>query len=279
MNNIIIIGGDKRQKELYDILTSRGMKCIYISSSAETDGSLKINQNDILILPVPLSKDKENIYSSDKSFIMKIKDILKNIDNTNTIFAGGIPKALKAELDDKGIEFVDYLDSEETVLYNAYLTGLGALKLLFENTNEDIRYKKVLVTGFGRVAEFTAQALKNADCDVYVTARNKLKLIRAECMGYKIIDFEKKSSFLYLFDYIFNTVPENIFTEEDVGHIKGKYFELASAPYGADKEYFIGRENDYIDGKALPGRYFSRSAAEKLAEITLKHINYGNGGD
>ncbi|MBR6568181.1 MAG: hypothetical protein IKK60_05970 [Clostridia bacterium] len=279
MNNAIIIGGDDRQRELYGILTAQGLKCKYINSSDEAEKINGIKQKDIIILPVPLSKDKENIYSSNKSLSIRINDVLKRTDKTNMIFAGSIPKTLKAYLDEKEITFIDYLDSEETVQYNAYLTGLGAVKLLMENTKEDIRYKKTLVTGFGRVAEFTAQALKNVGCDVYITARNKLRLSKAECMGYKTIDLDKISSFMYLFDYIFNTVPVNIFTAEDVSHIKGRYFELASAPFGADKAFFINRENDYFDGGALPGRYFSRSAAEKLAEITLKHINLRNGGD
>ena len=277
MNNAIIIGGDKRQKELFSLLTAQGIKCAYINSTDDTE--IEIQPKDTVILPVPLSKDKEHIYSSDKGFVIKIKDILEKTDMTNMIFAGGISEEIKAYLDERNIPYVDYLDSEETVLYNAYLTGLGAVKLLLEITSEDIRNKKVLVTGFGRVAEFTALALKNAGCDVCVTARNPLQLLKSKCLGYKIIEFEKRSSFLYLFDYIFNTVPVNIFSEDDISHIKGKYFELASAPYGAHKAYFADRENDYSDGSALPGRYFSRSAAEKLAEITLKHINSRNGGD
>ncbi len=276
MNNIIIIGGDKRQSELNKILSAGGLNSRHINSS---DAEIKIKTGDIIILPVPLSKDKENIYSSDSGFNIKIKDVLNKTDETNVIFAGGFSDAVKAYLEEKNIEYSDYLDSEETVLYNAYLTGLGAVRLVLNKICEDITDKKVLVTGFGRVAEFSAQALKRIGCDVYVTARNRLQLLRAGCIGYKTIDFKKRGSFLYLFDYIFNTVPENIFSQKDVAHIKGKYIELASAPYGAKKELFINRENDYIDGGALPGRYLSHSAAEKLAEITLEYLNLRNGGD
>lgn len=279
MNNIIIIGGDKRQSELNRILSDEGMSCIYFNSSDDDLSSIELHRDDIVILPVPVSKDKETVYSSVKGFNVKLNDIISRLSCTNTVFAGGFSNAVKAYLKEKNVNYFDYLDSEELTVYNAYLTGLGAVRLLFRGTDEDVTDKKVLITGFGRVAEFTAGALRNAGCDVYITARKKLQLIRAECSGYRVIDFEKRSAFLYLFDYIFNSVPCNIFSEEDISRYKGKYFELASFPYGVNKEWFCHRKSDYYDGGSLPGRYLSRSAAEKLAEITLEHIKFRNGGD
>ncbi len=279
MDNIIIIGGDKRQTELRNLLSAQGYRCRHISSCDKTKSVCKIQKGDIIVLPVPVSKGNEDIYFSDSSFTVKLNDVLNQADDTNLIFGGGFSKAVKSYLDDKKISCFDYLDCEEFVLYNAYLTGLGVVRLLLANSSEDIRDKKVLITGFGRVARFTAQALKQAGCDVYVSARNKLQLTEAQCVGYKLIDFKKMSSFVYLFDFIFNTVPENIFSYEDINHLKGKYFELASSPFGVRREYFNGRDNDYIDGSSLPGRYLYRSAAEILAVITLKHINSRNGGD
>ncbi len=279
MNNIIIIGGDKRQTELKNILLSKGCRCTHINSPDKAEEKVNIRKEDVVILPVPVSKDKENIYTLNSCFRLKMNDVFSQIDATNLIFGGGISKAAKAYLDEKNAFCFDYLECDETVIYNAYLTGIGALKLLLEKTDEDVRDKKVLITGFGKVARFTAQSLKRAGCDVYVSARNRLQLTEAECFGYKTIEFDKMCSFLYIFDYVFNTVPENIFTLEDVCHIKGKYFELASAPFGARKEYFAGRENEYVFGGSLPGRYLPYSAAEKLAEITIKQINLRNGGD
>lgn len=279
MNNIIIIGGDKRQKELLNILSKQGYRCRYINSNERFENEVKIGTGDIIILPVPLSKDGEVVYSSDSNLKIKIKDVFTRIDSSNFIFGGNISKAVEAYLTEKNISFFDYLSSEEFVVYNAYLTGLGAVKLLSEETDCDIRNKKVLITGFGKVGRFTAQAMLKAGCDVYVSARNSFQLNEAECIGCKVIEFNKKGAMLFLFDYIFNTVPENIFTSEDISHIKGKYFELASAPFGVRRELFAGRENKYFFGSSLPGRYLSYSAAEKLAEFTVKHINSRNGGD
>ena len=279
MNNIVIIGGDKRQKMLSDILSNQGFVCRYIDSEEEFLKENCIFKNDIIVLPVPISKDREYIYSSNETFKLCISDVLSRADSTNFIFGGRITEAVKVYLTEKKIGYFDYSECEEFEIYNAYLTGLGAVKLLLENTEYDIKKKKALITGFGKVARFTAQEMLKAGCDVYVCARNKVQTAQAECSGCKIIEFEKRSSCLYLFDFVFNTVPENIFNLEDVVHLKGKYFELASAPFGVRKEFFKGREDKYIFGGSLPGKYLPCSAAEKLAEITVKHINLRNGGD
>ncbi|MBQ9913149.1 MAG: hypothetical protein IJO73_02865 [Clostridia bacterium] len=279
MNNIVIIGGDKRQKELKKILSDKGYTCRYIGSGYDIKGKSVVRSGDTVILPVPVSKDGESIYSSERNLLLSIKETVDNADCSNLIFGGNIPKVLKAYFDEKNIPYLDYLGCEELTLYNAYLTGLGAVRLLYENTESDIKGKKTLVTGFGRVARFTAQALLKEDCDVYVSARNSLQLTEAECYGFKTIKLREISSFLYLFDYVFNTVPENIFSFEDICHIKGKYFELASSPFGVKKEYFTDREESYVSGGSLPGRYLPYSAAEKLAQITVEHINMRNGGD
>ncbi len=279
MDNIVIIGGDKRQEALVRILRKVGYRCRHISSAGDIHRQDFINKGDVIILPVPVSKDGEYIYSSDSGLKIKISDILGKADSSNSVFGGNVSQAVKAYLAEKNIGCFDYLGCEELTAYNAYLTGLGAVRLLYENTDEDLKGKKVLITGYGRVARFTAREMLKAGCDVYVSARKDLQLTQAECEGCKVIEFDKMSSFLYLFDFIINTVPENIFFGEDVGHIKGKYVELASAPYGVSRELFVGKEEKYIFGGSLPGRYLPCSAAEKLAEITLRHINMRNGGD
>ena len=114
---------------------------------------------------------------------------------------------------------------------------------------------------------------------MYVSARRKLQQTQAECIGYKTVDFDKINFASDSFDYIFNTVPENIFLPEIAGKIEGLYFELASAPYGIDKKYFESNKKSYIFAGALPGRYYPYQSAEKLAEITVQYLKTRNGGD
>lgn len=279
MKSIIIIGGDRRQSYLKDIFLENGYICDHINSDEKNDILREISKFDAVMLPLPLSKDKEHIYSDNSSFSVKIKDIIGRMNDNQFLVAGTIDKALIAYLSEKKIDFFDYFECEDFVIYNAYLTAQGALRLLLENTNEFLRSKKALVTGFGRVARAVSETLKNNGMDVYIAARNPVQLEEAFCRGFKIIEIDKLSSRMFVFDHIFNAVPTNIFSKDDINHFSGKYFELASAPFGTDRAYFNGRPDDYIDGGALPGKYLPISSAKKIAEITLEHIINRKGGD
>lgn len=278
MYSITIIGGDRRQTEMNKLLNRMGYTSRQVISSADLICS-EAERNDVIILPVPVTKDGVNVYSSNSSGEIKLNDVLTSLTEDNFVFGGGFPDTVCSYFTDEKISYFDYLRSDEFAEYNAYLTGIGALRLLFENTNEDIRFKKILITGFGRVARYTAKVLSDMGCDVCVTARNPLQLMQAECVGYGTVEFERKKFCLQMFDYIFNTVPEIIFDQEEAGYMKGIYFELASAPFGVPKECFINKKEKHIYASALPGKYLAFSAAKKLAEITDRYLKLRNGGD
>ena len=135
--------------------------------------------------------------------------------------------------------------------------------------------KKVLITGFGRVAEALALNLRAVGTDVYIIARNPKQLLKARCLGFKTVNFSALGGIVCMFDYIFNTVPHRVFSESDVFRIRDDalYFELASKPYGADRYDFEKHKRKYIPGNALPGRFVPLSAAEIMADFienTLK---------
>ncbi len=279
MASVIIVGGDKRQSYLKDILSRKGYSCEHINS-AENIETLNILGNfDCLILPLPISKDGMNIYSDKSDFTVSIEDIIGKLKENQIVFAGSINKKLGSYFDEKKIKYYDYFDREDFQIFNSYLTAQGALRLLLENTDETIVSKKILVTGYGRVAKATAELFKNVGADVYIAARNKAQLEEAASRGFIPIDINRLSSRMLIFDYIFNTVPSNVFASSEIEHFRGKYFELASAPFGVNKEYFSKKNDYYIPGGSLPGRYFPYSSAEKLAEITIEYLYERKGGD
>ena len=170
MNSIVVVGGDERQKKLSLILTREGYSCINIFGNEDAQ-SHRISENDVLILPIPLTRNGTEIYSSDKSFNVKIYDFISDVNDSNMVFAGGIPNEICSYFDERKTDYFDYLKCDELTEYNAYLTGLGALIILNENTDKNINGKKALVTGFGRVAKYTAQTLREAGCDVCVCSQ------------------------------------------------------------------------------------------------------------
>ncbi len=272
-DTILIIGGDKRQDRLYEILKDKSYKCLRTNINS-VKALAEVNKHSIIVLPVPFSADGKYIYGSNPDFRLEVSDLLSALTNNNTVIAGGLSETIRNQLNEKGVKFYDILASDYFTEYNAFLTSQGALKLLLDNTECLVTGKKVLITGFGRVAESLAYILKGIGTDVFILARNHRQLLKASCLGYKTVNLSAKSSVLCMFDYIFNTVPSNIFSESDIFRIRDDtvYFELASPPCGAEKQHFEKHSKKYVFGGGLPGKFVSHSAAEIMADFIINTV-------
>lgn len=268
MEKFLIIGGDKRQKILYDLLKSEGKD---VSHMTETDTHI-ISSYSHIILPVPISKDGRNIYCSDSGFCLSLNDIADELIKSQTVFGGGFNEKFRSALQRKGIICLDFMADEDFVTANAYLTAQGALRLLLENTQEYIVSKKMLIIGFGRVAKALAAMLKSVGADIYIAARNPSQLKLAELCSYKTFQLNEMGSYLCEFSYIFGTVPFNVLTEDNIKLIRDDcvYFELASAPFTADRNDFDRFGKRYIPGGALPGNFLPVASGRLLCDYILR---------
>ncbi len=270
MQSIIIIGGDRRQTYLRDYFTEKGFFCRHINSQKENTNLDRIGQYDTVMLPVPLTKDGEYVYSYNDILLLKLSEVFENVRKGQKVIGGSFTKEMKALLSDLGAQVLDLCDIEEFLIYNSFLTAQGAVRLLVDSTQELLVGKKVLVTGFGRLGKSLAKSLDSLGVEVYVSARKPSDIQFCECIGYKTLSFDALRHCLHFFDFIFNTVPFPIFTNEDISFFTGKYFELASKPYGADRKIFL--KDNFIDGSGLPGKFTPVSAADKIGEFSLEFI-------
>ncbi|MFI3141356.1 MAG: dipicolinate synthase subunit DpsA [Clostridia bacterium] len=268
--NILILGGDLRQNKIQELLVSKNYTCTHLKTASECENiNQKIPLYDVVILPVPVSHDDIFLYSSDNQVKIELDTIVSSLCKGQLLIGGSISENLRSKLSKKSVEFFDFYENEELVLFNAYLTAQGALRLILENTDEYLSGKKVLITGYGRVAKASANILRAVGLDVYICVRNQEQKITAKCEGYKTLDFSELLPAMHIFDFILNTVPANVFdkTELSAMKTKAKYFELASVPYGIDKENFEISKEKFIKGNALPGRFLPSSAGEIITKI------------
>lgn len=265
---LLIVGGDLRQELLYEILNNKGYYCTR-ENSKESSAFERLVQASVIILPVPVSSDGKNVYSDNSDFKLDLSEFSKKISPRQLVLGGMFKRENKDIFNKNNVIYKDFGSFEHFLSYNAFLTAQGALRLLFDNTNSLLTGKRVLVTGFGRIGKALSNMLKNLNMEVFVAARNDVQLTEAVCLGYKTVRINDISSVIYLFDFIFNTVPENIFTECDIYHMRTgcTYFELASEPFGAKKEHFDRSDKKYVAGGGLPGKYVSYSAAKKIGEL------------
>ena len=127
---------------------------------------------------------------------------------------------------------------------------------------------------FVTIRHTLAKKLNSNGIEVFITARNKRKLSLAGIYGYKTIGLSSIKSCIYLFDYVFGTVPANILDVSDIYNLKDDctYMELASYPFTAKEEDFRLFNKKYINGSALPGRYLPLASGKLLADFILNNI-------
>lgn len=242
-----------------------------------------IEESNVIILPLPVSKD--NIYISSKSPTIKTKltDIIPHLRDGMIIFGGILPKYFTDMCKDKGCFVFDYYKSEELVYKNATASAEGAIMIAMSNTHTTVKDEKYAILGFGRIATQLAYMLKAMGADVEIFARSELAIKNAMDSGYSVFKLEDSCTDEYLkkiaceiekSSVVFNTIPSIILCENILNKLSKKpiYIELASAPGGIDVECARILKIKNIYAPSLPGRYAPQSAGKYIFEEILKSL-------
>lgn len=274
-----LIGGDRRLCELASLLQAYGQDVNICHSGCDKQISgvkycksfeKSIFDCDILVLPMPISKDKVHIFIKDNDVTVSIKDVLEcaKRGNVKYIFGGNLCSEIHDIAHQVGVEIIDYSMSEEFLQDNAYATAEGGIMMAMENIDTTIRSCNVLVSGSGRIANHLVNLLLPIGANVTVCARNTEFLDKAEALGchaVKISDTEKFREAVSDSMIIFNTVPHRIFRKEHIeNNNRSTYIELASCPGGIDLVSARIAGMKVIFAPSLPGRYCPVSAGEYI---------------
>lgn len=278
--NFSIIGGDLRTIKLAEKLSKENQVYIYgleQSYICENDSisqeeikkisickSLEevIQKSKIILGPMPLSKDGENInapFSKDK---IKIKEIIQNLSEEKVFMAGAIKKDIY-EINNK-TKIIDLMEQEELTILNTIATAEGTIQVAIENTERNIQESKVLVLGFGRVAKVVAKKFKALDAYVTCAARKPEDMAWIKTLGYESTNINNIGENLKYFDIIINTVPQIILTKKELRYINNNaiVIDLASKPGGIDQDAAKELKVKYIWALALPGKVSPVTSAE-----------------
>ena len=277
-----IIGGDERIKILTEIIQSKGFSVMRSYKSVSELFSLC----DIIILPIPVTRDKVTVFSKESEQEVRLDDIISCAKKCQSkVFLGGIiPRPFKLELESWGHTVIDFFEDEELILRNALATAEGALMLAMEKTDTTVLDNEFAVLGFGRIGAYLAKILTSLGGIVTVFARSDIALLSARELGYKThklnescTDTQSKDLAIRLdsVKVIFNTVPSIIITRKIIEkmHKRPLYIELASNPYGVDNKDARDLNFNVLYAPSLPGRYSPRSAAEYIFDTISSYLN------
>lgn len=275
--NIVIIGGDKRQKYLMEYLDNKkyNVSSYGLFDWDDDTDKLKgmIGEDSVIILPLPATRNDKTIVMPFSKREISIDRLMSLLCKNNLVFGGIIKGELLSRFRETEVSFVDYYD-KEFIEKNAVLTAFGALKILLEHIDFALPLGKYAITGYGRVARETASLLTALSCDVTVFARNSSQRDDAVLKGCYAKDLEELPQEAHIFDIVINTVPCQIIGEDILSNMKQgcKIMELASAPYGLNFDMARKHSVDVIKAFSLPGKYTPKTAGEIIGRRIENHL-------
>lgn len=279
MKKITLIGGDLRSVKLAELLekdgnaiTTYGLEKAseFIENSKisiENNLDMAIEKSDIIIAPVPFSKNGEDVMTNFSDKRIKIEELLKNY-NDKVIFAGNIASDIFEKLNKHYKNVYDLMKMEELVILNTIATAEGAIDAIIQNTDTIIHGSKVLILGFGRVAKTVAYKLKGLDASITCAARKKTDLAWIKTYGYNVLNINSIKENVGEFDIIINTVPQVIAKEDELKNMKKNVLlvDLASKPGGFDFEVADRLHIKYVWALALPGKVAPLTSARFIKD-------------
>lgn len=257
--NIVYSYGFEKTKELENVLN------IHICDNIDE----AINNSNIVISSVPLTKNGADIYMPFSDNIVKIDNFLLKLQN-KTLIAGAIKEELLQKLNQTKI--FDLMNIEELTVLNTIATAEGAISDIILNTEKNLHGSKVLILGFGRVSKVLAKKLKAIEAQVTCAARKEVDFAWMETLGYNITNINYLGDNLKEYDIIINTVPYIILYNEKLSKIKNDCFllDLASKPGGFDQEYINQNKLNYKWSLAIPGKVSPISSAQFIKNVIDK---------
>ena len=249
---------------MYQIMRDKGLDVKTFALGEESVITLKdLNKFDVIILPVPVSKDGIYLNAPFVSYKIKLEDIISGFDKSQTVL-GGVCDGL-------GYDVIDYYKNEDFQMQNAIPTAEGALQIAMENTDITINKSRCAVLGFGRIGKIMAAMLKNMGAFVTVCARNPKDIALAQAFGFNTLNINEIYTEAENFDIFFNTVPKIVVDTEVLEKIRDSalFIELASKPYGIDMEAAEKIGKNVVVASALPGKVAPRTAGKILCDVIM----------
>ena len=200
--NILIVGGDFRMNIAYKELEKLGYNVDSLGLKADDCG--RVENADVILLPVPTTRDGKTIFCPQSDRIIP----LEYINNHK-------PEALVLSC---GYKFensncIDYLKLDSFCLANAVPTAEGAIARAITDTPFCLWKSRVLVVGYGRVGKILAERLQALKCDLVVSARKSSDFAHLDALGIKHIHTNTVPENANKFDIIFNTIDVKLFND------------------------------------------------------------------
>lgn len=216
----------------------------------------KIENADVLLLPVPTTRDGKNIFCPQSDKTIPLDAVNQAKENTLILSCG---------YSFENTNCIDYLKLDSFCLLNAVPTAEGAVARAINDTPFCLWQSKVLVIGNGRVAKILTDRLNGLKCDVTVSARKNADFAYLQALGIKHIHTNEVPHKAHEFNIIFNTIDVPLF-KDDLVCLKNCYLYDLSTKGCIDftKAQAVGIKAEKLPG--IPGKIAPTTAGEIIAQ-------------
>ncbi len=280
--NFLIIGGDDRLVELANIFSGKGYN-VYTYGMEKAAGcqaknftSLDeaISECNVIIGPIPFSKEKNKVNSSYSEDEIKIDSLFSKITPDKKLFFGALNKICRELAEQYNIKYTDYHYDDSYQILNAIPTAEGAIALMVSETEKTVFDSKVLILGYGRIGKLLSEYTKALGAKVYVEARNDADLTWIKTKGMNAVHLNDLDDYIGNMDIIINTVPTLLIDSNKLELVKQEtlILDLASLPGGVDFSAAKQRGVKTIHALGIPGKIAAKSAAKYIFDTVMKQL-------
>ncbi len=278
---IMIIGGDKRELELFFHLRKMDAQvCMYGFKEGETpfndinlarDLGESLRRSNVVITPLNGIEEEGLIYTPFFDGKIHVHDAVfrEGIQPGTLFIAGYLNPLIKKGLQEKNVIVCETREMDEVSILNAIPTAEGAIQVAMMNTDITIHNSQCFVLGYGRCGRVLAETLKGLGAIVTVVARRSEVLAWIQASSMRPLLLSELAKGIKRADMIFNTIPSVVVDGEILCHVKKDVLiiDLATYPGGIDftAAERMGIKTIVLPG--LPGKVAPKTAGKILCQV------------
>ncbi|MDF2698745.1 MAG: prephenate dehydrogenase [Haloplasmataceae bacterium] len=272
MSKVLVVkNSDKRIRYLIEYLKKTNI-VIEIYDEITLINELKSDLYECLVLPIRgVSKE----FIIDGTNIKLSEESLKLLSGKK-LFTGLINPDLATSCSLYNINLITYM-TDDFAIKNNYITVEGIIEAIVNNSEKAIYNADILVIGYGRLGQITANIMKNLKANVTVSARNEKDLVHAKISEFNTIHNDQVSHFIHKYDFIINTIPFRILDTSILKKIENTdilLIDVASEPFGLDHESVKSLNIKVLKLPGIPGKIAPLTAGYLIGEF-INYINLG----
>lgn len=260
MPDFLVVGGDRRMGLLARLLLQDGFTVDTLGLRPGDEKTARVREAKTLLFPYPVSV-KNGRVPTQTGLLIRPEEILAQVTPAATVLAG---RGLKQTV-------LRYEQAEGFARRNAELSAESTIGEVMQRSERALMDMRLLITGYGLFGRALAMRCRALGAAVCIAARREAARHQARTDGMEAIPLEEMGERAAHVHMLLNTVPAPIIGEDVLKALPESAWllELASAPYGFDREAAERLHPRFEMLPGLPGKCVPLSAALTLKDACL----------